>query len=149
MIAAHPLPDAALDADIAILGKKGRGKTFTAKGIVERLLHMHRRVLVLDPLSVWWGLKASADGKSPGYPIPVFGGPKADIPITGESGHALGQLLTSTPISAVLDMGQMRKAEQARLVADLLDHLSRSTAILCGSFLRKPTRLRRSSLWAT
>jgi hypothetical protein len=31
---------AALDADIAILGKKGRGKTFTAKGLVERLLQM-------------------------------------------------------------------------------------------------------------
>jgi hypothetical protein len=70
----HPIPDAALDADIAILGKKGRGKTFTAKGIVERLLQMQRRVLVLDPLSVWWGLKSGADGKSPGFPIPVFSG---------------------------------------------------------------------------
>jgi hypothetical protein len=119
----HPVPDAALDADIAILGKKGRGKTFTAKGLVERLLQMGRRVIVLDPLSVWWGLKASADGKSPGFPIVVFGGPKADIPITGEAGHALGQLLAGTTISAVLDMGDMRKAEQARLVADLLDHL--------------------------
>ncbi len=119
----HPIPDAALDADIAILGKKGRGKTFTAKGLVERLLDMGRRVLVLDPLSVWWGLKASADGKSPGYPIPVFGGPKADIAITGESGRAIGQLLTATSISAVIDMGLMRKAEQARLVADMLDHL--------------------------
>jgi len=66
----HPIPDAALDADIAILGKKGRGKTFTAKGIVERLLQMQRRVLVLDPLSVWWGLKSGADVKSPGFPIP-------------------------------------------------------------------------------
>ena len=65
----HPIPDAALDADIAILGKKGRGKTFTAKGIVERLLQMQRRVLVLDPLSVWWGLKSGADGKSPGKSI--------------------------------------------------------------------------------
>jgi ribosome-binding protein aMBF1 (putative translation factor) len=119
----HPIPDAALDADIAILGKKGRGKTFTAKGLVERLLDMGRRVLVLDPLSVWWGLKASADGRSPGYPIPVFGGPKADIAITGESGHVLGQLLTDTHTSAVLDMGLMRKAEQARLVADVLEHL--------------------------
>ena len=123
MSEAHPLPDAALDADIAILGKKGRGKTFTAKGIVERLLHLGRRVIVLDPLSVWWGLKASADGKSPGYPIAVFGGPKADISITGGSGHALGRLLSGASISAVLDLGEMRKAEQARLVADLLDHL--------------------------
>jgi uncharacterized protein len=70
----HPLPDAALDAGIAILGKKGRGKTLTARGIVERLLCLGRRVLVLDPLSVWWALKASADAKSPGYPIVVFGG---------------------------------------------------------------------------
>jgi hypothetical protein len=123
VLEAHPLPDAALDADIAILGKKGRGKTFTAKGIVDRLLHLGRRVIVLDPLSVWWGLKASADGKSPRYPIAVFGGPKGDIPITGGSGQALGQLLSRTSISAVLDLGEMRKAEQARLVADLLDHL--------------------------
>ena len=46
----HPIPDAALDAaldaDIAILSKEGRGKTFTAKGIIERLLQMQRRVLV-------------------------------------------------------------------------------------------------------
>jgi ribosome-binding protein aMBF1 (putative translation factor) len=119
----HPIPDAALDADIAILGKKGRGKTFTAKGLVERLLHMQRRVLVLDPLSVWWGLKSGADGKSPGFPIAVFGGPRADIPLHEGAGPIIGELLTSAGISAVLDMGQMRKAEQARLVADLLDYL--------------------------
>jgi hypothetical protein len=82
-----------------------------------------RRVLVLNPLSVWWGLKESADGKSPGFPIAVFGGPKADIPITSTSGHTLGELFTGEPISAVLDMGEMCKAEQVRLVANLLDHL--------------------------
>ena len=119
----HPIPDAALDADIAILGKKGRGKTFTAKGLVERLLQMQRRVLVLDPLSVWWGLKSGADGKSPGFPIAVFGGPHADIPLHDAAGAIIGELITSSGISAVLDMGQMRKAEQARLVADLLDYL--------------------------
>jgi uncharacterized protein len=120
---AAPIPDAALDADIAILGNKGRGKTFTAKGLVERLLQMQRRVLVLDPLSVWWGLKAAADGKSPGFPIPVFGGPHADIPLHDAAGPIIGELIVASGISAVLDMGQMHKAEQARLVADLLDYL--------------------------
>jgi uncharacterized protein len=119
----HPVPDVALDADIAILGKKGRGKTFTAKGLVERLLQMHRRVLVLDPLSVWWGLKASADGKSEGFPIPVFGGPHADVPLHDAAGRTIGELVVSMGISAVVDLGQMRRAEQARLVADLLDYL--------------------------
>ena len=120
---AHPIPDAALDADIAILGKKGRGKTFTAKGIVERLLELGRRVVVLDPLSVWWGLKASADGKSAGFAIPVFGGPHADIPLHEGAGKIIGELIVTSGTSAVLDLGMMRKAEQARLVADLLDHL--------------------------
>jgi ribosome-binding protein aMBF1 (putative translation factor) len=122
-VSTHPIPDAALDADIAILGKKGRGKTFAAKGIVERLLQMQRRVVVLDPLSVWWGLKSGADGKSPGFPIPVFGGPHADIPLHDAAGPIIGELIVSSGISAILDMGQMRKAEQARLVADLLDYL--------------------------
>lgn len=117
------LPDAALDADIAILGKKGRGKTFAAKGIVERLLDLKRRVLVLDPLSTWWGLRLSRDGKSDGYPVVVFGGPHADIPVTDKSGAALARALVAEPINAVLDLGLMRKAEQARLVADLLDEL--------------------------
>lgn len=120
---AHPIPDEALDADIAILGKKGRGKTFTAKGIVERLLEMQRRVLVLDPLSTWWGLKSAADGRAAGFPIPVFGGPHADIPLHDQAGSVVGELIVTSGISAVLDLGLMRKAEQARLVADLLDYL--------------------------
>jgi DNA-binding XRE family transcriptional regulator len=49
--------------------------------------------------------------------------PRPTSRLPGNSGHALGQLLAGTTISAVLDMGDMRKAEQARLVADLLDHL--------------------------
>jgi uncharacterized protein len=84
---------------------------------------MQRRVLFLDPLSVWWGLKSGADGKSPGFPIPVFGGPHADIPLHDAAGPVIGELIVTSGISAVLDMGQMRKAEQARLVADLLDYL--------------------------
>src|ERR1700733_4721581 len=84
---------------------------------------MQRRVLFLDPLSVWWGLKSGADGKAPGFPIPVFGGPHADIPLHDAAGPIIGELIYSTGISAVLDMGQMRKAEQARLVTDLLDYL--------------------------
>jgi DNA helicase HerA-like ATPase len=75
-----------------ILGKKGRGKTFTAKRLVERLLELQRRVVVLDPLSVWWGLKASADGKTAGFPIPVFGAPHADIPLHDGAGRIIGEL---------------------------------------------------------
>lgn len=119
----RPIPDCALNDDIAVLGKKGRGKTYCAKGIVERLLDLGHRVIVLDPLSTWWGLRLSSDGKREGYPIVVFGGPHADIEIDDKSGKALAGALLAEKINAVIDLGLMRKAEQARLVADLLDEL--------------------------
>ena len=52
------IPNEALRSDIAILGKKGRGKSYAAKGLVERLLDLGERVLILDPLGHWWGLKS-------------------------------------------------------------------------------------------
>jgi DNA helicase HerA-like ATPase len=117
------IPDEALRSDIAILGKKGRGKSYAAKGLVERLLDLGERVLILDPLGHWWGLKSSADGERPGYAVAVFGGEHADIAITEESGRVLAQILAAETIPAIVDMGAMRKGEQQRLVADLLDEL--------------------------
>jgi hypothetical protein len=61
---------------------------------------------VFDPLSVWWGLKASADDKSPGFAIAVFGGPKADIPITPAAGSSLGRLFAAEPIFRRIGYGR-------------------------------------------
>ena len=86
----HPAPPAlpvdALDDRIAIVGTAGSGKTYAAKGFVERLLDTGARVTIVDPLGVWWGLRASADGSAAGYPVVVFGGRHADVPITAEMG---------------------------------------------------------------
>src|SRR3954453_11888035 len=46
------LPTAALDDRIAIVGTAGSGKTYTAKGFVERLLDAGARVTIVDPLGV-------------------------------------------------------------------------------------------------
>lgn len=123
MSAPHPIPDAALETDIAILGKKGRGKSYTARGIVERLLASGRRVIVLDPLSTWWGLKA---GKG-SFPVPVIGGPHADVPLDvaaiGEQGAALGRYLAGAAGSAVIDLGSLRKAELVRFARPFLEEL--------------------------
>jgi hypothetical protein len=116
---AHPISDAALESDIAILGKKGRGKSYTARGIVERLLDKGRRVIVLDPLSTWWGLKAGPNA----YPIPVIGGPEADLPLDDRAGEALGRYLATADQSVVLDLGAMRKAELVRFATPFLEEL--------------------------
>src|SRR3954468_16788625 len=70
-------PTAALDDRIAIVGTAGSGKTYTAKGFVERLLDAGARVAIVDPLGVWWGLRAGATGEA-GYPVVVFGGRHGD-----------------------------------------------------------------------
>jgi hypothetical protein len=76
------LPAEALDDRIAIVGTAGSGKTYAAKGFVERPLESGARVAIVDPLGVWWGLRASADGGAPGYSVVVFGGRHADVAIT-------------------------------------------------------------------
>jgi Helicase HerA, central domain len=48
-----PVPAEALDDRIAILGTAGSGKTYAAKGFVERLLDSGARVTIVDPLGVW------------------------------------------------------------------------------------------------
>jgi Helicase HerA, central domain/Bacterial protein of unknown function (DUF853) len=119
-MASHPIPEAALDADIAVLGRKGGGKTYTAKGIVERLLDMGRRVLVLDPLGVWAGLRTSVDGEGPGYPVAIFGGPHADMPLDTAAAVAMADVLALENVPAVIDLSELTKgAQQAFLLAFL------------------------------
>lgn len=46
--------DAVVERHLAVFGKTGSGKTYAAKGIVERLLQCCRRVCIVDPTGVWW-----------------------------------------------------------------------------------------------
>ena len=84
--------------------RSGSGKTYAAKGFVERLLDSGARVTIVDPLGVWWGLRASADGTAPGFPVIVFGGKHADVPITAEMGAALGHLVATQPLVSIVEV---------------------------------------------
>ena len=53
---------AALDERLAIVGTSGSGKTYAAKVLVEQLMAQGARVCIVDPLGVWWGLRAGAEG---------------------------------------------------------------------------------------
>ena len=97
----------ALDERIAIVGTSGSGKTYAAKGFVERLLDHGTRLAIVDPLGVWWGLRASADAASAGYPVVVFGGRHADVPIEEGMGVALGRLIAREPLACVVDVSEL------------------------------------------
>ena len=112
---AGALPLAALDDRLAIVGTSGSGKTYAAKGLVERLLDRGARVCIVDPLGVWWGLRLGADGSAPApYPVVVFGGRHADVPLTSGMGAALGGLLGTHALACVVDVSDLGSAADRR-----------------------------------
>jgi len=121
----HPIPDEALDSDIAIIARKGSGKSYLARGLAERLLDLKRRLLIIDPLGSWWGLKSSADGQRAGYPVAVFGGDHADMPLNASMGEPLAKLISNENLPCVIDTSLMRKEEQGELAIDLFEGLFR------------------------
>jgi hypothetical protein len=108
------LPADAFDDRIAIVGTAGSGKTYAAKGFVERLLESGARVAIVDPLGVWWGLRASADGSAPGYPVVVFGGRHADVPITVDTAAALGKIIAREALACVVDLSDLGSSSARR-----------------------------------
>src|SRR5262245_30134216 len=83
----------AVTQTFAILGKRGSGKTTTATVLVEELLAAGQHVVMLDPLDVTWGLRASRDGKTAGFPITVLGGDHADLPLEASAGAVIAEFV--------------------------------------------------------
>jgi len=109
------LPVSALDDRLAIVGTSGSGKTYAAKGLVERLLDRSARVCIVDPLGVWWGLRAAPDGASPPpFPVTVFGGPHVDVPLDPGIGTVLGRLIGTHAVACVVDVSDLGSAAARR-----------------------------------
>lgn len=121
----NPLPLEALEADICTIAMKGAGKTYTNKANVERLLDIKRRVVILDPLHIWWGLRVNADG-SVGYPVVVIGGPRADFPLDPTRGAELGEFIAQSDASYVVDVSDLVKSDLIRFATDFLTALYRT-----------------------
>lgn len=119
------IPDAALEQHIAILGKTGSGKTYAAKGVVEGILSAGGRVCIIDPTGAWHGLRSSATGKSAGFPVVIFGGSHADLPLGGAHGEALAEIIGTASTPAIIDTSLMRVGERVRFFADFADALVR------------------------
>ncbi len=103
----HPLPDAALDGRLCIVGISGSGKSTTAKGGVERLLDQGRRVCIVDLLDGWWGLRLRRDGKSPAFPVAIFGGLHGDLPLNEHAGALIGQAVAQSEGSSIVSLAEL------------------------------------------
>ncbi len=123
---AGPLKTLPLDVateSIAIISRKGAGKTHCGRCIAEDLIGGHVQTLVIDPLDVWWGLRVAADGKGDGLDIVIFGGAHADLPLLETSGAALADLIVDKGINAVLVLDALTQGSQYRFMTDFATRL--------------------------
>lgn len=125
----YPIPDAALDDRLAIVGTAGAGKTYAAMTAVERLLDRGARVVVPDPLGVWFGLRLKPDGATLAYPVVVVGGPHGDLPITEHAGALIGETIARANESFIIDLsGFGTKAAERRFMLAMLTALYRQAS---------------------
>lgn len=112
----------------AVVGKTGSGKTSTTKLMVEQVVKDGFRVCILDPIkSDWWGITSSADGKHPGLPFQILGGPHGHVPLHSSSGKVIGQLVGSgkLPLS-IIDMADFEAGGLQKFFVDFSQALMKS-----------------------
>lgn len=112
----QPIPDEALNSHVGILGKTGSGKSYTARGLAERLLRLHRQVVIVDPTGAWYGLRT-------GFEVPIFGGRHGDVAIGDLAGDAVASVIVEKQASAIIDLSLMTANGQKRFMRDFAHRL--------------------------
>lgn len=121
------LPDDVVTQPCAILARRGAGKTYTASVLAEELIANQLPVVILDPLGVCWGLRASADGTKPGLPVTILGGDHGDVPLEETGGKVVANFVVDHPGAYVLDLsGFASNAAQDRFATDFAETLYRA-----------------------
>lgn len=113
---------------IAILAKRRVGKSYTMRRIAEQLLECQQQIVIVDPKGDQWGIRSSADGKKPGFPIVILGGEHGDAPLEVNSGEIVAKLIVEEHVSILLDLSVFRKHEIATFMAIFLENLYRLKA---------------------
>jgi DNA helicase HerA-like ATPase len=108
---------------VGIVGIRGSGKSTTAGVLVEGAITAGVPCAIVDPTGGWYGLKSSADGKSPGLPVYVFGGEHGDLPLDPDAGDVVGRFAVQKRVPTVLDLSLMRKGQRTRFVAAFLERV--------------------------
>lgn len=99
-----------------ILGQKESGKTYCAGVFEEEMAENRLPFIVIDAMGAHIGIKEK-------YPVVIFGGMRADVPISHDLGREVANAIVNENVSAVLDVSQMNKTQQRHFVADVCDEL--------------------------
>jgi hypothetical protein len=113
-----PVPEKILDQHVIVLGKTGSGKSSKMRVLAEHLLDHDEAPIIIDPKGDWWGLKSSADGKHDGYPLVIFGGNHADVPLNPRAGGELAELLATGKRPSLIDLRGWMPGDRTRFFID-------------------------------
>ncbi len=111
------LPTEAITKTFALLAQRRKGKTYTASVMAEEMVDDKLPWVALDPTGAWWGLRSSADGKSAGLPVYVFGGDHGDLPLERTAGALIADVVVDHPAWYVLDFSHFESKEAERQFA--------------------------------
>jgi len=120
------LPREALTQKFAFLGRSGSGKSTAATDLAEEFLEHNYPIAWIDPTGVAWGLQSSADGKRPGYPVVIFGGEHAHLPLEATAGRVVADFVVKERMPTILDTSLLGENDMKRLVGDFVDQLYRT-----------------------
>lgn len=122
------LPVDVVTQAVGVLAKRRAGKSYLARRLAEQLLRAGQQVVIVDPKGDWWGIRSSADGKSAGFSVVVFGGERGDVPLEPGSGALVAKLIVEEGVNALLDLSLFRKHEVATFMTAFLEDLYRLKA---------------------
>jgi hypothetical protein len=122
------LPIDAVTEAIAVLGIRRSGKSYTVRRLAEQLFRAGQQIIIVDPKGDWWGIRSSADGKSPGLPITILGGEHGDVPLESGGGEIIATLAVEENVSMLLDLAAFRKNEIPRFMTGFLETMYRLKA---------------------
>ncbi len=122
------LPVEAVSQTLAILAKRGVGKSTTARKLAEGLAGAGCQFVYVDPVGVTWGLRSSADGTGPGLNVYIFGGEHGDLPLEEGAGVLLADVVLESGASVILDLSDLSEGAMRRFLADFCKRLYEAKA---------------------
>ena len=117
------LPIDTVTQTVGILARKGSGKSYCASVMAEEMLEVGAQVVIIDPVGIWFGLRSSADGKKPGFPILIVGGDHGDLPMEPGAGELVADMVIDQRISIILDLSLLRKNGQHQFVTAFAERI--------------------------
>lgn len=117
------LPREAVLRTFAWLGIRGSGKTTGATVMAEEMCEAGLPWVALDPVGVWYGLRVASDGTPGGYPVVVFGGQHADLPLDKHQGAKIAEAILEQNVCCVIDLSGESKNVWRQFVGEFCEHL--------------------------